>query len=543
MSVPIYVLTVNGTAVPLLLGFTINETVNGRNRLTCQVYAHDGTPHAPLGASVRLTEDGVTIFGGFIDAPLEAGVGGQPIIPTATQLSASDYSSLPERRIVGSLTLPAGTVKSWLEAIIPILSIYGTTLDQAIDGPTLASLSVFFVRLDGLLNQISDLTASTGTPLVWEIDYDNKLRMKQPALTPAPFDVIDGDRHALGDVTVEPSQEDFANRVHLLAGDGLHDVQDSFVPDGVTATYSLGYQVSATRGYVQNGYAGGVPVNETLGTSGAMWTIDLTASPQTITRFAPPAPPGPVVINYTAQFPIYHTADAPGGVTTPPGLWEVLVREPDVFDHATAQALAESYAAQYGLRPRTVRYRTQQVGIHPGQTQHIIVAARHANVSCMVTDVNITNQTGTKADREVTAVEGSSFLGSWRDMIRGWNSDATGVSGSRAVITGGGGGAAIGPGTPNYLAMWLTSGTIGDSLLWQSGSSVHVDGSLVATSFTGSGAGLTSVPSSALTGTLPIGTLPAFTGDVATIGSGTNVLTIQPGVITNAMISPTAAIA
>src|SRR5262245_12327515 len=526
---PTYTFTVSGVARRLKLGFEIIEAANGRNRLSCAIDSLDGTVRPPIGAELTLDEDGIRIFGGTIEAPHEGGAGGLGIVPITTQISALDYNAYPERKYV-NYTFAAGTLKSILQSLVTtFLSAVGLTLDPLQeDGPTLSALPAFFVRADDLLNQLSTLSG-----WIWNVDYSKQLRMRAPTTTIAPFDVTTASRYALGDVTVEPSWEDYGNRVHLLAGDGLHDVADVFAGNGTTSTFTLRYSVSATRGYVDNS-----GVTETLGT-GATWTLDPAAG--TITRVSPPAAGAVITINYTAQFPVWVMAEAPGGIPTPPGLWERLVRQPDVFDLTTAQALATAYAGQMSVTQETIQYRTQQTGIHPGMTQRITIAARHFDAVCLITEVRIRNANTGKADRFVTAIKGTTFTGSWRDMIRSWNSDATGVSGSQVLIPGGGG-TTIGPGTPGKLAKWLSASTIGDSLIYESGSAVTVSGSVTATSFSGSGAGLTSLPSSSLSGTIPVATLPGFTGQV-TAAPGSNNLAIASNVITNAMIAPTAAIA
>lgn len=570
---PVYVLTINGTIVPsLLLGFSIQEVANARNRLTCDILALDGTPRAPLGSSIKLTEDGTTIFGGTIDAPIEAGVGGLPLTATRTRISAVDNNQLAERRVL-NLTFPAGTVKSWLPLVLPYLSPFGTTLDAfQVDGPVLPAFSCLFTRVDDALRQISDLTASTASPMVWEIDYDNVLRMKVPAITPAPFAVVDGDRHAIGDVTVEPSQAEYANRVLVLAGEGLHDVQDAYTGNGSTATFALSYSVSATRGYVSNG-----PTNETISdvsTGGVWWSVDVTVSPNTITRHpSPPAAGNAVTINYTAQFPLLKFADAGGAPAPLPQLWEMIVREPDVFDNASAQQLANSYVAQTSRRPRTVRYMTHERGIHPGMSQHIKITPRHVDTTFLITEVTIQNSSGGAAERLVTAVEGTTFLGSpWQDMIRGWNSETTGISGGRVLIPsggGGGGGTPIGPGTAGKIAKWTSPTTIGDSgglsehpsgsgytypgdWLEYAGSlagggvdqgGIYTNGTIEGYWIKGRGNYITDLQAANLQGTMPASSLPLFSGDVSNGIAGSSALTIQPGVITNAHVSATAAIA
>jgi hypothetical protein len=81
-----------------------------------------------------------------------------------------------------------------------------------------------------------------------------------------------------------------------------------------------------------------------------------------------------------------------------------------------------------------------------------------------------------------------------------------------------------GSGTPNTIAVWTGSGTIGDSTVTQSGSNVSVGGGVSATSFTGDGSGLTNVNASKLGGFSPnafaqVGNSNTFTGDQTINGS------------------------
>ena len=425
-------------------------------------------------------------------------------------------------------------MKSWLALLAPYLAHWGVVLDPAqVDGPDMPDpLSVYFDRLNDVLNQ---LTTLTNGDYLWEITYDKRLRMFAPATTPAPFDVVDGDQNTIGDVTVAPSITTFATRILLLFGDGLHDVTETFVGDGTTASFPLGNWVAATRGYVTAnppGYSG-PDVNEPIGaTAPPYWTVDNAAG--TLTRTPAPVAGTAISFTYTAQFPTLVYADPPGGIPDPPGLWEQLVREPDVFDRAIAQAHANTYILQASTGTTTIKYRTLGRGVHPGQLQNIARAARHLDAQCLITDVEVSDTDG-RTYRAVTAVASTIPPGeTWRDIIKSWGAAPSSASGSFAQITSGGGdsggGVPIGPGTAGHLAKWLTASTIGDSLIAESGTTITVSGDVVATSYTGSGAGLTNLPASALTGTisdarlsanvaLKNAPLNAFTGNMTIAGT------------------------
>jgi hypothetical protein len=494
-----YACTIAGTPKTIQPGVSITETANGRGRLACDVLSAAGTYRPAIGAEVILTEDvgagAVRIFGGTIDSANEAGFGGLGVVPIVTKITAVDFNQLAERRYL-NITIPTGNLKAALTAILPYLTPAGVTLDAAqVNGPTLPALPFSYMRVDEALNQLATLST-----YIWQIDYNKVLRMVLPSATAAPFNVVTGDGNALGDITVEPSRQDYANRVIVLAGDGLKEVTDTFTGDGVTTTFTLKYPLTASRGYVTNNAA-----VETLG-AGATWTYNATTNQ--ITRSAAPANTNPIIIIYTAQFPVLVYADDAAALAADGGVyWEKIVREPQVFDVAVAQALATAYVAQAVLRPRTVRYVTQTPGIHPGQSQTINTAARNLNATFLVTDVTIRNATGNIVERQVTATEGTLFVGSWRDTVKGWGGSTSASGGGGIISIVSGGGASPGSGTIGKLAKWASVSTLGDSILTEAGATVTVAGTLAATTFSGSGAGLSSLPAAALTGTVPAAAL------------------------------------
>src|SRR6516164_10886061 len=61
-----------------------------------------------------------------------------------------------------------------------------------------------------------------------------------------------------------------------------------------------------------------------------------------------------------------------------------------------------------------------------------------------------------------------------------------------------------GTGTPNFIPVWTSSSTIGNSLMQQSGTNVNVGGGIVANTLSGNGAGVTNVNAATLGG-LPSG--------------------------------------
>lgn len=202
--------------VSLQLGWSVDIPQNGISRLQGAVYSADGSYIPALDAEITLTYDGVRVFGGFIQDPRVRGILSQPVVPIKTEISAVDYNSLAQRQFFG-LGIPAGSLKATLQLLVPYLE--GVHLDPVqVDGPALPERPATIWQVDQLLDQ---LTTETG--YLWEVDFHRTLRMFLPGSKTAPFDIVDGDRHVISDLTVAPTRTGYANTI-LVYGTGVHSV-------------------------------------------------------------------------------------------------------------------------------------------------------------------------------------------------------------------------------------------------------------------------------------------------------------------------------
>lgn len=108
------------------------------------------------------------------------------------------------------------------------------------------------------------------------------------------------------------------------------------------------------------------------------------------------------------------------------GLWQIMVSAPTATDATIAQALADELILQYPITPKTVVYQTLNAGLTPGMTQTINLPARNINNTFLITDIQ-TRAEGAILVRTVTAIEGSVYQGSWRDLYKQWSSGASQV--------------------------------------------------------------------------------------------------------------------
>jgi hypothetical protein len=124
--------------------------------------------------------------------------------------------------------------------------------------------------------------------------------------------------------------------------------------------------------------------------------------------------------------------------------------------------LAEGYLARSLETPKTIKYRTFQPGIAPGQTQHILLPLRDIDTDVVITDVSIRDYGKDKLIREVTATAGVSPQDGWRDVYKLWSGDKTGGSAVVPSPTIGTGAIAGGTAAPPFTSVQFNrSGAFG----------------------------------------------------------------------------------
>jgi hypothetical protein len=223
-----YALTIGGSAVrPSIHSLRITAPANGSSTLQCAYAITTTASIPPQDTEIILTENGTTIFGGFVATTRVLGLGGGPTSSMWLEITANDYNQLADRRYIGVLIggvafLAGTTLKSALTVIVAYIP--GASLHASqVDGPTFsATFIVYGQMVRQTLDQLTDITG-----YLWQIDENKKLRMYAPGDLTAPFDVADHDGNTIGDVTVTPSRDDFANRVYVWGGPGVIGVAEN----------------------------------------------------------------------------------------------------------------------------------------------------------------------------------------------------------------------------------------------------------------------------------------------------------------------------
>lgn len=428
-----YVVTIGGaTKVFRYQALTINATANGVDTLDGDLISEDGSYVPALDDEIIVTEDGTRIFGGNITSLTKAGLGGVGLTAIVNRISATDFNGIAQRRYANE-TLAAGTLKSMLTTLVAnYLDDYGVTLHASqANGATLAAATFEYRRVDEVLN---DLAAATGW--VWEIDYSKVLRMKAPGADAAPFDVIENDGNAIGDIEIEYSKVQTANRVRVIVGsDSVVAKEETFTATSGQTSFPLTYPLNDGSIDPYRNIIGTITRNvvnfETVGSSGATWTYDYATN--AVVRSSGVTLGQSVLVRYKAKFPITVSAEDAADIATH-GLTEAIVTRTDLFDADQAQAIADGLLVTRTPSAQRVTYQTDSTGLAVGMSQHITAASRHLDEDCIVTDIRASHVAGQIVRRKVTAEVGTQFTGSWRDTYKAWSGGGS-SSGTPAALS------------------------------------------------------------------------------------------------------------
>lgn len=480
-----YALTIAGVSREIKEGtWAIKETLNGRNVMDFDVVSYAGTYRPALNQEVIFTEDTgggpEYIFGGYIQRAVESGFGGHGWAPIITRVTVADYNAVAERRYV-TATIPSGSLKAALEVLVPYLASYGISLYAGqVTGPTLPDLTLDSVTVAEALDQLSKLTG-----YVWEINYAKDLIMFAPGTYAAPYSITEDDGNVIGDLVVDPSQDDYANRVivrftaaavpawaFLIATGIAHGetvtigsttytwqstlvnsannvkigatVDDSLTNlalaldavDGEGTAWGAGTtENSAVTGYLLRagmlkvlaraaGTGGNsIAVADTMANGSWIWEGDQATSSLW----------GGLDEALTNRVEANHLTEQ-GSV----GIWEVLVDAADVRTYDAAQTIADNELAVRvaAKNKKVITYTTESARVWPGQVQTVTVGIRNLSGTFLITDVETSAQSNI-VQRRVTAQSGTLIGSRWQDdAVRALGGGTAAIG----AISGGGGG-------------------------------------------------------------------------------------------------------
>jgi hypothetical protein len=451
-------------------GLKITETLNGRSRAAFGVLCEDVSYRPAIDATIALTEDSALSFGGLVDTRPEAAFGvpgGAVVLVSVSGVDFAAYASV--RYLTGKF--PGGTLKQWLQWVLPALAVFSVTLDPTQDdgpvGLTLPEIAYDYLSVAEALDQMSTIANRP-----WRIDYTKCLAMLPGSGRPAPFAITATCGYLEGDIEVEPaSLSDYIDQVILrFTGSGSRAyaflTNSANFADGETVTVGgHTYTFKTVLGAPANQVLIGGSVDDSLGNlaaaitlaggSGSTYSAATTANTAVeaysqatdilkVVALSVGAAGNTIAVATTAATASWYTEG--GGscdtlllgsdvalterVTSGTGNRVRVIEEAGVRDAAVAQLMADAYLVQLMAAPTTatVHYQTDQIGLHPGQEQSITWPLRGLSGSFLITDVEIENTEGDQMRRRVTAVSGTGIPARWQDdakrMLGGSSSGA-----------------------------------------------------------------------------------------------------------------------
>lgn len=473
-----YALTVNGVARTIHLpSLDFQFVSNGRDYLRVTVISIAAAYRPTLGHEVILTEDGTDIFGGVIAKTTETGIDGLPVDDIATEITCDAFNVYADKVFVTETFAAGETLEDILTVLVAnYLTDFGVTLHASqATGPTFTQALEFHGEsLSSVLQTLTELAedAGTGESWLWEIDPAKVFQMYEAGSVAAPIDFVSPDKHEHGDITVIRSRDKYANRVVVKVGDSrVITLTETFTANGgATASYTtqwLGVQSPNSvwpNSLIVNGVGQG-PVG--WGNNGSVWYWDFAT--HTLIHLGGgfvPANGDTITVNYDVPFPQTITVEDAGEVAAN-GPHEVVLSYPNVFDFATATALATAALAKLLTPVTEVSIPTYEPGLLPGQTTTVTHALRNVNADFLITEVRA-RSTAVGLLRTIRAVSGDVFRGSYRDVYRAWLGGGTGGT----ATAGTGPSVSVGgnvPGAPEQSVQFNEDGVFtGDAkFLWK----------------------------------------------------------------------------
>lgn len=473
----------------VIAGNTSTPDVDGTREAT-RTSATEFTVPITVGDDPIGVGDGTVsrrLFGGTVFQRAEAGLANYGTVAIKVRLSCVDYNVQAERRYIKEEPLAADKLGHQLSYLA---TNYSFTLNAGqVDGPDISDIPCDYTALKDLLDKYTTLTGYN-----WEWDEWNELRMDEPNKIKCPVNVIDGNDVAVGDITVEPTRINYANRVILrfsaaaIYADSYLTFDDPTKNFANAETITLGGQVynmragsfSDTPGYVLIGtnveeslsnlasairkdpagsgivYAASTTVNSS---AEAGWNN--TDTMRAVAKVAGAAG-NSVTCTTTAVWAHWTSPTLVNGADRSltnvsiandlteqglHGIWEVVVNAEDTTDQTSADTLSAAYLATKTPMPNKVTYDTYALGIRPGQTQTITVSSRDVDGTFLITEVVHKHLSGNRIIRRVTAIESLlvQAVKRWRDLYKQWSNG--GLSSGGSTLSGsssGGGGNLVG---------------------------------------------------------------------------------------------------
>lgn len=431
---------------------TITSQTIGRATLTLDMYVGDGSGYQPVvGQTIRVQEDGATVFGGCIDTIAldweNSGIDPQVVIFHVTAL---DKASICDRRVVtqaaGSpYTAGSDVVTVILDICTRYLNGEGITTQDLPATGTLGNLTsdlpLNYTTVTDAFNQIATLSGT-----IWWIDFFSALHFSAfSTLPPAPFSLsaTSGQfRNAIGFTSLSGNGvtngyrnvQYVVTNLNVLPGAGSGGSGGTGGVSGVTETYQwtsgqpgvitfpngtmllevllpIGSVVSMTVNGVLQTVVSALTAFGTIATDsgpdlGDFGWVFLPGNNTLNPFLVPVTANATIVITYVPGNTTNATAATVGTALVPTaatgatfgtcgsGTFEAVAQVQDISDQADLNAIAAAELAKSGGIPQYLTFETDKPGLFVGQLLTVnlpaigMVGYMGASISLLITSIS-----------------------------------------------------------------------------------------------------------------------------------------------------------
>jgi hypothetical protein len=287
----------------------IDHQIDGRSTTSIIIFDEEALLAFNQGQQIRITDlNNVEEFAGLVQSAKKTKLPGAFTFLVHT-IEAADFWAILDRRLVvyvAADTLAGDAVRAiWAEYLVS----EGITLGIIEDGELLTEIS-FNYKTAG---EAFDKLASACDNFICYLDYQKKLYFHRRTLYAAPWSLSDRADFLKDSMNITYGNPNYRNTEIVLGGSEETDIQtETFVSDGITKSWPLGYKANRMSSITVTPPGGGDPVNKTFGAKGTdagSYDFYWAKQSETLTAEASPIAGSQIEVQYYGLFSVITKAE------------------------------------------------------------------------------------------------------------------------------------------------------------------------------------------------------------------------------------------
>lgn len=381
----------------------IDDAIGERTTCSFTVIDEGGIKNFTQSKPVEITDDGVTLFSGFIERSNAKKLRGNSTI--LHSIYCKDMHYLSDKRIVAKAytNTAAGTIVTSL--ITDYLADEGVTAGTIQSGPTLVEAIFNYVSATKALESLAEKAG-----FIWYIDYDRKLYFMARETVVAPW-AATGEKMLDGTVTVENGNYAYRNTQFVRGGKDITDtLTETRIGDGVLNAFTVSFPIALVPTITLNAGAQTVGIRGVDTGKDWYWSkgSNIVSQDEAGTILTSS---DSLAIEYKGEFDVIVKTLNEEEITrlinteASSGIVENVADEGNSTTREAAFEVANSKLQKYGVTGRRLKFSTLDSGLFAGQILTVELPEHAINTDLLIESVSTITEQGTPI-YEVTASEG-----------------------------------------------------------------------------------------------------------------------------------------